>query len=110
MIDFRLEDTTGGPRLKLCGDLTIENGERLKTILIESIKGRERLFLDLSEATAVDVAGFQILYSAFRTGAYSEQGPTLFESLPGGLKQAAIDGGYAQRDGAACRVREGEET
>ena len=74
MIDFRLEDTAGGSRLKLSGDLTIENGERLKTILLESIEGRDCLSLDLSEATAVDAAGFQLLCSAFRLTACAEQG------------------------------------
>ena len=99
MIDFRLEHTAQGSRLELCGDLTIENGERLKTILIESVEGRDRLSVDLSGATALDAAGFQLLCSALRTGACSEQGPSLFESLPDALRQAAIDGGYAQPTG-----------
>jgi anti-anti-sigma regulatory factor len=107
MIDFRLEDTTRGRLLKLCGDLTIENGERLKRILVESSEGGDRLSLDLAGVTAVDAAGFQLLWAALRTAGCSNQGLDLFESLPEKLKQAAMDAGYAQRDGTVCRIQAG---
>jgi ABC-type transporter Mla MlaB component len=102
MIDFRLEDTAGGPALKLCGDLTIENGETLKRVLVESLEGRDRLSLDLAGVTAVDAAGFQLLLAALRTAGCSNQGLDLFESFPEKLKQAAMDAGYAQRDETVC--------
>ena len=107
MIDFRLEDTTRGPALKLCGDLTIESSERLKRILVESIEGRDRLSLDLAGVTAVDASGFQLLWAALSTAGYSNQGFDLLESLPEELKQAAMDAGYAQQDGTVCRIQAG---
>ena len=107
MIDFRLEDTTRGPALKLCGDLTIENSERLKRILVESIEGRDRLSLDLAEVTEVDAAGLQLLWAALKTAGYSSQGLGLFESLPEELKQATMDAGYALQDGTVCRIQAG---
>ncbi|MGD0229394.1 MAG: STAS domain-containing protein [Syntrophorhabdales bacterium] len=99
MIDFRLEDTTQGPTLKLCGELTIESGERLKAILLESIEGSRCLFLDLAEVTAVDAAGFQLLFSALGTEGYRMQGGDLAGSLPEGMRRAAVDAGYAKRGG-----------
>lgn len=107
MIDFMLEDTARGPALKLCGNLTIENSKRLKTILVESLEGRERLSLDLAGVTAVDAAGFQLLWAALKTPGYSNQDINPFESLPEELKQTMMDAGYAQQDGTVCRIQAG---
>ncbi len=107
MIDFRLEDTARGTTLKLGGDLTIENSGRLKDILVESFEGRDRLSLDLAEVTAVDAAGFQLLWAASRIAGSSNQGLGLFEGLPEELKQAMTDAGYARQDGTVCRIRSG---
>ena len=107
MIDFRLEDTARGPALKLCGDLTIENSGRLKTILVGSLEGRECLALDLAGATAVDAAGFQLLWAALKTVGYSNRDINPFESLPEELKQAMMDAGYAPQHGTVCRIQAG---
>ena len=107
MIDYRLEDTARGTALKLCGDLTIENSERLKRILVESIEGGDHLSLDLAGVTAVDAAGFQLLWAALRIAGSSNQGFGLFESLSQELKQAAMDAGYARQDGTVCRIQAG---
>lgn len=108
MIDFRKEDTARGTALKLWGDLTIENGERLKKILVESIEGSDCLSLDLAGVTAVDAAGFQLLWAAFRTAGSANRSLDPFESLPEELKQAAMDAGYALQDGTVCRIQAGK--
>jgi anti-anti-sigma regulatory factor len=104
MIDVRLEDTTRGQVLKLCGDLTIEHSERLKRALVGSIEGRDHFCLDLAGVTAVDAAGFQLLWAALRTAGYSSRGRGFFEGLPEELRQAAMDAGYALQEETVCRI------
>jgi ABC-type transporter Mla MlaB component len=99
MIDFRLEKTGQDPMLALSGELTVESCEALKKVLLDSLEEGGRLSLDLGGITAVDAAGYQLLCSALRTEGCSAQEDTLVESLPEGLRQAAIDAGYVQRNG-----------
>jgi anti-anti-sigma regulatory factor len=105
MIDFKLEDTGLGPVLRLCGELTIGNGARLKTILLESIGGGDCPSFDLSEVTEIDTAGFQLLWSASRAGRHSGRGSQLFESLPGDLKRLSLDTGFTLPEEACFDTR-----
>jgi anti-anti-sigma regulatory factor len=102
MSNFRYE--RDGRVLKLSGELTIQNAESLKMTLLQALGRAGGLRLDLSAVTAVDAAGSQLLWSAFRTEGNSGQGVAL-ESLPVELKQALLDAGYALREESVCRIQ-----
>ncbi len=99
MIDFKLEDAGDGAVLKLFGELTIENAESFKAILIQSMKGRNCLSLDLTSVTAADVAGLQLLCSAHKTASSLRQGFTVLGHMPSLLEEAATRAGYIRHEG-----------
>jgi anti-anti-sigma factor len=101
MIDFKLDDRDGEATLKVSGELTIENAEALRRMLIQSMEGRSRLLLDLMSIESVDIAGLQLLCSAHRTAFHQQQELVFLSGIPEVLKQTVANVGYLHRENCA---------
>jgi anti-anti-sigma regulatory factor len=98
MIDFTLENMVDGALLKTVGELTIENAESLKTILIQALEGTDLLSLDLAQVGAVDIAGLQLLCSAHKTASRLNKELVLPIGLPEALEGVAVNAGYLRQE------------
>jgi hypothetical protein len=65
MIENELKalDTGNGIHLELHGEFTLRSGEQTKKDLISSLSGEGPELLDLTRASAMDVAGIQLAYA-----------------------------------------------
>jgi anti-anti-sigma regulatory factor len=102
MAEFRLNDAPQGSVLVVGGALTAEYGDAARTAFMEAIEGRDNVSLDLSKVTALDAAGFQIVWSALRTAGLTGRVAVAFQSLPEDLKKALRDWGYDLRERSGC--------
>jgi anti-anti-sigma regulatory factor len=93
------KDVPDGKAVKIECDLTIENVASLKAFLIASLKEGDRLIIDPSEVTAVDVAGLQLLCSAHRTALLTNKEFVLAGNITQVFRQAVKDSGYARNEG-----------
>ena len=66
MTNWSYDDATKSGTLTLQGDVTIQQVAELKQALVEAIENASRLTVDVSSATAVDVAGVQLLCACHR--------------------------------------------
>jgi anti-anti-sigma factor len=84
------------------GALTIQQAGELKELLLRSLDGTERVTLNLEAATDIDIAGLQILCSAYRTAVTGSKSMVLAGGLPDAIKKAIEDGGFSCRSGCAA--------
>jgi anti-anti-sigma regulatory factor len=87
--------------LKISGRLTVEEASAVREQLLAALEGSQELQVDLSEVTAVDLAGLQILCS-------SHQGAELagkrFQLADGGnpiFRKAMAEAGFQRHIGCA---------
>ncbi|MRR58203.1 MAG: anti-sigma factor antagonist [Deltaproteobacteria bacterium] len=66
-----LEKSGDGATLTISGELGIETGEALKSGITEAFGIADRIDLDLSGVTSLDLCSMQLLCSAHRTAAVS---------------------------------------
>jgi len=104
----QLEQLGGKRVLRVRGALTLPNGEAFRQALMEALQPGETTFLDLSQATGVDICGLQLICSAHRTFFRAKAGFEL-EARPAWFKEAARHAGFYKRtlgcpfrDTAAC--------
>jgi anti-anti-sigma regulatory factor len=67
MTDRVTEDKMGVRIIRFTGDLTISRAEEVKSALLESLKGAERIEVDLASVEEADLSRLQLLCSAHRT-------------------------------------------
>ncbi len=75
--------------VKLSGSLTTPVGEEVHRTVREALRGCERLVIDCSDATEVDVSFLQILVATDRAAGRSHKTAAL-ASPPGGVLGAAL--------------------
>jgi len=91
---------SGPGRLALKGEVTVQHAASLKAILLKAAEG-DRLALDCSSVTEIDVAGLQLLCSAHRTFAKWGKGFSLIGGRPAPFKKSIQESGYARGKGCS---------
>jgi len=99
--DCRIENKGKQRVLTLSGDLTIQNAERMRSSLLESMQNTEHLTVCIEGATDVDLVCLQLLCAAHKTATQLEVHLDLDRELPEVLKQTAIDAGFFRAAGCA---------
>jgi hypothetical protein len=62
-------DDSGKKIVNICGSMSIQHGEAIRTALLEALDSCQELLLDLEQVTDVDLIGLQFICSAHRTAA-----------------------------------------
>ena len=104
MIDFKVEQSDDKRILTINGEMTIQNADALKNILIQSLEYENDLVLNLENVTDVDLSGLQLLFSAYKTRMELKKDFTLNGNCPEVFKEAAGDAGYSPHTscGSGC--------
>lgn len=92
-------DSPDGMIFTFHGQLTVENADSLKALLMEPAPG-DRLSLDFTGVTAVDVAGLQLLCAAHR--AWLNMGKHVAvpkTKVPAIFREATMNAGYVRKGG-----------
>ena len=67
MTNWSYDDATKSGILTLQGELTISHVGEIRNALVEAFDSAERVTVDVSSTTDVDVAGVQLLFACRRT-------------------------------------------
>ncbi len=101
MRGFTYEQSGTAGVLNLEGALTIQQAGDLKDALLRSLSSAEQVSLHLEKVTDIDIAGLQILCSAYRTARAMNKSLILAGGLSDALKKAVDDSGYSCRAGCS---------
>jgi anti-anti-sigma regulatory factor len=99
MLISQLGNNLDSTVLKVCGDLTIENAEELKALLMKLNEGADQLSLDFSEIGKIDIAGLQLLCSAHKAWRCAGKNVICTAGTLDALARATEDSGYARKEG-----------
>ncbi len=99
MLISQLGNTLDSTVLRIRGELTIENAEELRTLLMKTTEGTDTLSLDLSEIDTIDVAGLQILCSAHRSWLGAQRKVVCTPGTIDTLAEAAVEAGFIRSSG-----------
>ncbi len=99
MTDCITEDKLGVRIIRFTGDLTISRADEVKSTLLESLKGAERIEIDLASVEEADLACLQLFCSAHRTSKHLGKFFGLRDNAVGSFKQAVRSAGYARSGG-----------
>ena len=97
---FSLDATKEHETVKLGGSLTTPVGEDVHRTVLEALNGCERLVIDCSDVTEVDVSFLQILVSADLAAGRSHKTAALASPPQGVLDDALRRCGFAPPPGA----------
>ena len=100
MLTTRNEQSGETGALVLAGGLTIEHAEELKHILLEALKNKSALHIDLQGVTKVDLFGLQVLCSAHLLAMETGKDMAFIGKRSGALEEAIVTAGYDRT--AAC--------
>ncbi len=92
-------DKTDFITLRLTGPQTIAQAEDLRIALLDGLQRSERVVLDCSLVSDVDVTFLQLVYAARRDAGSSGRRVTLAQPAQGGLAHALIRAGLNKPDG-----------
>jgi len=65
---YLLRSQDGVASLAIDGDMTVDHGQALKTALLHALDRHAEVRIDLSAVEAIDLAGLQIIWSAYISG------------------------------------------
>jgi anti-anti-sigma factor len=99
MAGFTFEQTGSAGVLSLEGALTVQQAKELKDALLSALSRAERVSLRLEQVTEVDIAGLQVLCSAYRTAVNKNKSLLLAGPVPDGFAKVVADSGYSCRSG-----------
>ncbi len=92
---FELSESDDAMVLRLEGECTVECARELKDALLSGLEKSEKLLVNCSKVTDVDISCLQLLYSAFGTSAKMGKRLLLDADLPEQLSRLVIDTGYS---------------
>jgi anti-anti-sigma regulatory factor len=102
VIDF-IEEVEGKVgTLRLEGDITIQLAEEFKEALTRGIGCVDKLCVDSSKVTLIDLSGLQLLCAAHRAAMTMGKSFELAEPVPAGFRISAESAGFARHTG--CRL------
>jgi anti-anti-sigma factor len=105
MAGFTFEQTGGAGVLNLEGALTVQQAKDLKDALLSALGSADQVSLRLEQVTEIDIAGLQVLCSAYRTAMARNKGLILSGPVPDGFAKAVADSGYSCRSGCSANSK-----
>jgi anti-anti-sigma factor len=87
----------GNITLVLDGELTIRRARQIKDILLAQLQAGKATDLDLTDVSAIDISGLQLLCSAHRTLKKSGGDLRVASQLPASIAQIVRTAGFARR-------------
>ncbi len=91
-----------GEIVAIAGAVTVQRAAELRTVLADALARADRLAIDLSGVTEVDLCGLQLLCSARRTAARSGKRFAIAGATPDAVRQAAEAAGACIRSGCGA--------
>ncbi len=88
-----------GEVLTIEGPMTVQRAVELKAVLVDALARSDRLLIDLSRVTEVDLCGLQLLCSAQRTAPQSGKRLAIAGTVPNAFRGAAAEAGVCVRSG-----------
>jgi len=88
--------------LTIEGAMTVQRAAELKALLVDALAKTDRIAIDLSRVTEVDLCGLQLLCSAQRTASRSRQRLALAGPAPDAFRRAADETGGCVRTGCGA--------
>lgn len=104
MADITVEKKGKKQVLVINGELTIEHAVELKKALHQSLKDGERVVLDLSKVTEMDLSSLQLLCSAHKTSVNLKKTLELRHDNTGIFKEAVTRAGYTRYSGCTMET------
>jgi anti-anti-sigma factor len=99
MADIKVEKKGKERAIVINGGLTIEYAAELKNALQQSLKDGERVSLDLSNVTEMDLSGLQILCSAHKTSVNLKKTLEFMQNTCEVFKETVRKSGYKRYTG-----------
>jgi anti-anti-sigma factor len=99
LMNITKEQLNGLLKLKIEGDMTIQNAEAIKSAFIELINNAVNLDLSISSTTDIDVSGLQLLCSVHRTLKKLNKNFIISTPIPETLKEIIKTAGYYKSKG-----------
>ncbi len=96
------EGQENGGVLTIAGAVTVQRAAELKAVLVDALAKADRVAIDLSGVTDVDLCGLQLLCSAQRTASGSRKRLALVGPAPDVFRRAAADAGFCVRTGCGA--------
>jgi anti-anti-sigma factor len=106
MNPFEIETTSDQTRLRVSGEISVQNARECLEMLLEFQHGGNRLLLDLHCITCADVSFLRLIYSLHRTCLKAGQDLILIEHMSEAFKTILESSG--NRRPGACRTPGGE--
>jgi anti-anti-sigma regulatory factor len=102
-----LQNKATGERapLVLSGQLTVQEAGWLRGVLLNPLERLDRIEIDLSQATGIDLAGLQLLCAAHKS-AMAQGKKIVLLGVPEPVAQAARGAGFSRLEG--CTAGPGE--
>lgn len=88
--------------LRIAGPVTLQRAAELKAVLAGALAKADRVAIDLSRVTEVDLCGLQLLCSAQRTASQSRKRLAFAGPTPDVFRRAAGEAGVCVRIGCAA--------
>ena len=105
-MELRIDKTGQHGVLMLGGALTIHCAEEAKSLLLSAMGSIEDVALDLSGVTEIDLCGFQLLCSAWRTARQRNKRVAHVGAIPVAFLNAAEEAGECIQPGCAAAGHE----
>jgi len=99
MADIKIQKKKNERVVVINGELTIEYAVELKNALEQALKDGERVVLDLSKVTEMDLSGLQLLCCAHKTSVNLKKTLELTHDSPDVFKQTVRTSGYKRYAG-----------
>jgi anti-anti-sigma regulatory factor len=88
--------------LRLGGDITVQQAEELKETLIRGLGSVDKVYVDSSKSSDIDLTCLQLLCAAHRSATRMGKSFQLAEPVPGRFMRLAESAGFARHTG--CRL------
>ena len=99
MTDVAIEDRGSTQILHLSGELVVRHTDRLFSGLVAALGGAERVEIDLSSVTDVDISCLQLLCAAHKTSIRQHKPLRVEGPCPDVFRRALNNAGYLRRTG-----------
>jgi anti-anti-sigma regulatory factor len=104
MTDFNIENRGDAKVLHVSGELVIQHAHRLASKLVESLSDADRVEIDLSSVTNVDISCLQLFCAAHKTSMQLNKLLEFDGTCPDVFKQVVKNAGYLRHAGCVLDV------
>ncbi len=93
-VPFTLEQDGALCLIHLDGEINIAHAAQLKQLLVEALKMKKNMQLDVEQVTDLDITALQLLWAADREAKKLRLGLTVTGRIPDEIAAAAVDAGF----------------